>query len=178
MNTTGQDVTYTIPDVTPVIPTVIGFDGNSIETIVNGHRTITVPGTAPAFGGLAAGTSPGFYLVIEGSGSIGLGVPSLPPLVSLTGAFGIEISTTGFSIEFVAQLNLDPLGNLNASGSLTITAAGLYGTLDVTLGGGGTSAFSFSGKLALEINTTSSAQDISIFTVSTTTGAVNGIKTI
>ncbi|MBU6398761.1 MAG: hypothetical protein KGS61_00450, partial [Verrucomicrobia bacterium] len=177
MNTTGQDVTYTIPDVTPAIPTMLGFDGNSIETVVNGQRTITVPGAAPAFGGLAAG-SPGFYVLIEGSGSIGLGIPTQPPLISLTGAFGIEITTTGFSLEFVMQLNLDPLGSLNASGSLTITSAGLFGTLDVTLGGAGTSTFSFSGKLALEINTTATTQSVSIFTVDTTTGAVNGTQTI
>jgi hypothetical protein len=74
-------------------------------------------------------------------------------IFALTGSFRLEISGDGLEAEFDAQMRFDPIGQVDASGMLSITSNGVVGALQ--LGGrfslGPVQIF---GAMQLEINTT------------------------
>ncbi len=98
---------------------------------------------------------------------------------TLTGAFVLEILGT-FRVAVTATMNVGPFSNLSVNGSLTIRDVGLYGHLELNAGARFTrnaAGFTFDARLRLEINTTSSAQNISQMTVDEATGNITSTNT-
>lgn len=154
INLTGETVTYNIP------PLLQRYAGTAPVTIPAGPRQ---------FDGVTIGPA-GAYIVVQGTGTL-----SLLGRLNLAGSFRLEV-TNGLTIQMAAQLTVDPLGALNVSGSITVNSSGLIGALVVTLNAQA-GEFSFSGRLQVEINTSSSAQMVPRFTVSRS-GQVTGQEMI
>jgi hypothetical protein len=96
--------------------------------------------------------------VIQGSGEL-----VVLNSFTLTGSFKIQASAAGLSMEARARLNMGPLANIAASGSLQITSAGLVASISLaaTIGLGGIA--SLSGAATLEVNTTGVDQVVKQF---------------
>ena len=115
INLTGQEVRYNIP------PLLQPFVGTQPVIIPAGPRQLD--GTiGPA----------GAYVVVQGTGTL-----QLLGRLDVAGLFRLEISSTGLTLQMAAHISIDPLGQLNISGSITVGSAGLFGSLTVTLSAGG-----------------------------------------
>ena len=154
INLTGQAITYNIP---PLLQPYVGT------------TPVTIPAGPRQFDGVTFGPAAP-YIVIQGTGTL-----SLLGHLNLVGAFRIEVSN-GVTLQIDALLSIDPLGQLNVSGSITVNSSGLIGALVVTLNAQA-GEFTFSGKLQVEINTSTSAQMVPRFTVSRS-GQVTGQQMI
>jgi hypothetical protein len=104
-----------------------------------------VPGGAPLLGGLNAAPGPYFVFAMQG-------YLTLVKVFEVTGSFQMAFAHNQFQVKFDAQMSLAPLGQLDASGILTVTSDGIYGALQ--LGGrlelGPLELF---GAMQLEVNT-------------------------
>ena len=143
LNTTGQDVTYIVPEA---FRDVVHFDNN----------TYTISATPPG--------KPdwnGMYVALFGEGELSL----MGDALKLEGSFAVVISETGMELTAKAVLKLPLLEPLSATGTLGIVSGGLYGALEI--GGAGASsvlidggAFEVTGHFLLQVNTTSTAQTV------------------
>jgi hypothetical protein len=126
INTTSQDVNYTIPDSLPPVPTPGGGAGTT--------RILTIARGPPQADGTVGATGP--YLVITGSGT--LDVVGL----TLTGFFRFEVSSSssGTLVSLVVHMtgDISTLGNVTVDGAFQIDSDGAVALLVVN-GGAGTS---------------------------------------
>ena len=86
----------------------------------------TVPAGAPQWDGTFG--TPGFYAVMQGSGSI-----YLLDLFTVEADFRMEVSVDGLFIQAEGGLLLKDLGQVNARGYLEITSAGLVAAMSLDL---------------------------------------------
>ena len=165
LNTTGQEVSYVIPAVNPVIPTVMGPDpanpfgpAISLETVDgNGVRSLIVPGGPPtledsivSWTPTAANDGEG-YVVIFGAGSL-----TLLDTFTLNGAFRLVVSGSELAMTVDMAVDLADLGSVNATGTLLIDSTGLAGALQLGVQAGTQKSgpgFSLSGTITLLVNT-------------------------
>lgn len=155
INLTGEAITYNIP---PLLQPYVG------------NTPVTIPAGPRQFDGVTIGPA-GAYIVVQGTGTL-----RLLNSFNLVGGFRLEISGDNVTMQLAARISIDPLGQLNVSGSITVGSIGLVGALSVTLDASA-GAFSFSGKLQIEINTSGSAQMVPRFTVSSS-GQVTGTENV
>ncbi len=142
INTFGAAVNYTVPDLLkPYVTTA----------------TVTIPAGPPNLDGSLGGAGP--YVVVSGNGQL-----TLLGLYHISGAFRIQIDSTGFQMQLAGTIPVNVIGTLTVNGSLTISSAGLAGVLNMTLNYGN-SAIGFTGTMQAEINTGSTAVTIQRFTV-------------
>ena len=188
-NTTGRALEFQIPDLpsgVTAIPTITGpampfsvadptatasyetytdLDGdNQRDTDGTEPRKIVIPAGAPPAGFTTPAnwtpTTTGFYFYVFGAGTISLGGK-----FDLVGAFEIRATDTvsglTFRLDFNMSLNVQPLGSLSAAGTLAISSAGVLASVELNASATLGSAIQFSGRFFLEINTTSSAGNVS-----------------
>ncbi len=135
MNTTSKDVTYVVPSNLPPV-TIPGT-----STMVT---TLTVPRGPPQgllqSDGTFAGTgAAGPYIVITGTGTLGISLGSLDAL-SFTGFFRFELSSgpSGPLVSLVIDMTGDvgTFANISITGALQIDNSGVVALLDLGVGGG------------------------------------------
>ncbi|MCY2990036.1 MAG: hypothetical protein NTY19_19505, partial [Planctomycetota bacterium] len=111
-----------------------------------------VPGGAPKLDGTEA--APGVFVVFILDGQL-----TLASVFNLSGSYRLAISEGLFEVEANAQLALAPIGQVDASGTLRVTNAGVVGALQ--LGGRfELGPLQIYGAMQLELNTTGSDQTI------------------
>ncbi|HEX7377166.1 MAG TPA: LamG-like jellyroll fold domain-containing protein, partial [Pirellulales bacterium] len=135
LNTTGNEVTYTVPSGFPVP-----------KEVKNG--AVDIP-AAPTDVNDNAG-APGPYLIAYGNGDV-----TLEHGFDLHGNFDLQIGAAGLTADFNSQVTVLGLGILDAKGSLAADSAGVTGDLSIVtpnLNAG--TGFSLSGSFAMEVNTT------------------------
>ncbi|MEY3457290.1 MAG: hypothetical protein RL215_447, partial [Planctomycetota bacterium] len=146
-NTTGQEMGIIVPDrfmqyLSPRAKARLTSPGPDLPA-----NAYTVPAGAPLLGG--GNAAPGFYIVFGMQGFVRI-VRSF----DLNGSFQMVFANNTFEVGFDAQLRLDPIGQVDASGSLTMHQQGLVGALQ--LGGrfelGPVKIY---GAMQLEVNSTS-----------------------
>ncbi|MCC5833759.1 MAG: hypothetical protein JJU20_03415, partial [Opitutales bacterium] len=104
---------------------------------------------------------------------------SLINLVNINGYLSIKVDGVGFSFDVNGSVEIKPLGTLNASGSLDISAAGIVGSLQLGATSGASLGFgvvNFEGRFQIAINTTTSTQPIRVLNVHSGSGAVAGFR--
>jgi hypothetical protein len=101
--------------------------------------------------------------------------------VTITGDFNLQVNPAGFTVEVSGTVSIPLFGSLNVFGSMRLTSAGLVASLSI---GGGTnqslsspsiSQIAISGRLQIEVNTTSSVQTIQRLVIDEQTGVVSGL---
>jgi hypothetical protein len=160
-NTSGQEYVYQVPD--------------KFLTRVD-YSSLTITAGAPRPDGSHA--APGAYVVLDGTGAIGIA-----STVDVTGDVYVYVTETELQVNAAGTLT-DRAGILPAvqvAGDLFVSGAGMVGSLQIAAGGAtslfSTGAFSLSGVFQLEINTTGSAQSIQVLDISATDGSINGFRT-
>ena len=148
-NTTGADVTYTIPNTLPGLP-----DGQGGNTL----RTLTIPGGPPQADGTAGAAGP--YIVITGSGELDI------VGLTLNGFFRFEAAENNGAVQvsLVVSMSVNLTaagGDVTVLGALVVNDQGVQALLEVQ-GGNGTgvknqdfgNGIVFSGTFQLAINST------------------------
>ncbi|MDP1580398.1 MAG: calcium-binding protein, partial [Candidatus Didemnitutus sp.] len=133
----------------------VNTTGSAIATI--GLNTVNLPA--------------GPYMRVQVTGTI-----TLLSILSLDGSATFLFQGDLLKLEITASANLNPLGSLNATGSLTLSSAGMWGSLSLAGSLTGIPAISFSGAFLLAINTTNSAKTVKVLNVDPLTGTVSGQK--
>ena len=145
-NTTGVDLGINIADrfmpyLSPRAKSRLQSPGNGLPATY-----YVVPGGAPLLNGQQA--APGAYIVVTMEGSL-----TLVDVFEMTGSFQMAFANSVFEVKFAAQMRLEPIGQVDASGILNVSMDGVYGALQ--LGGqfklGPVEIF---GAMQLELNTT------------------------
>ncbi len=159
VNTSGQEFVYTVPD--------------KFLSEVD-YTTLTITAGAPQPDGSEA--NPGFYAILDGSGTIGIA-----DTIDIVGDLYFSVTETALQLQtsgtVTDRANLLPASQV--AGDILIDSAGLVGSLQVA-GGAQTSlfdsgAFSLAGQFQLEVNTTSTAQTIQVLDIAPD-GSVVGLK--
>jgi len=156
MNTSGQAYTYEVPE-------------EFLDDV--DYTSLTIPAGAPQPDGTEG--APGFYVVLDGDGTIGL-----LDTVDLVGSFYVQVSTEELRLMADATMSAPLLPNLAAAGELRINGDGVLGNLQI--GGSsavdlfGVDAFSMNGQFQLEVNTMDTAQTIRRLNIADD-GSVNGL---
>ena len=159
LNTSGQQYNYEVPEQ---FQAAVGF------------TELIIPAGAPRPDGSEA--DPGFYAVLDGTGSIGV-----MGAVDITGDIyfaatenDLRLTTTG---SFSDRNDLIPATAV--AGDLIISDAGLVGSLSVAAGASldvfNVAGFGLTGQFQLEMNSTSSPQEITVLNVSSD-GSVDGTE--
>jgi hypothetical protein len=139
MNTTSTDITYTVPDD---LPAVSVYDSNGNKT--GETRSLTIPRGPPQGLLLSNGTfdtigAAGPYIVITGSGTLGITLGSLDAL-SLQGFFRFELSSSsaGPVVSLIVSMTGDvgTFASVSVTGALQITNDGVVALLNLGVGGG------------------------------------------
>ena len=182
MNTTGENISFQIPSPTPGAPAgstvapIMGPDFSSsnvlatisYETMVNGHRTISIPDGAPPTGTTNFVTwtanTPNAYIILLGRGSLTVGSLSISGTLNLVAAYS-PVTGLSFALEADAAMNLAVNGttlfSFNVLGAIQINSSGLVAALTLSRSNGfntpGGLGFTLSATFTLEINTTGSA---------------------
>ncbi|MFM8477800.1 MAG: hypothetical protein ACKOEO_18610, partial [Planctomycetaceae bacterium] len=164
-NTTGDELGIAVP---PRFEGYLSDRAKARLVNVNGTKMYTVPAGAP----LANGDheAPGSYAVFMMSGSL-----TLASVFALTGNYRMVIANGRFEVSFDAGMSLAPIGQVDASGILSISSAGVYGALQ--LGGkfkvGPVEIF---GAMQLEMNTTTAPVTIDRIQYDFNSGSVSDGK--
>jgi hypothetical protein len=157
MNTTSNDVVYNIPATLPPV-TVPGT-----STLLT---TMTIPrgppqGLLQADGTFASYGAAGPYIVVTGTGTLGISIGSLDAL-SFQGFFRFELSSSsaGPVVSLLVNMQGDVLGfaNVNVTGALLINSKGVVALLAMDLAAGKTTDFgagvTLTANFQLAINST------------------------
>lgn len=196
-NTTGQDVTYTLPkDLTAIITQMDGqvdtssgglFDhlkqqmtrlnmlyggANGLVSLPDADTlSLTIPGGMPKIdlvGHISGNAAPGPYFIVQGNGNV-----NVLNTFTLTGSFVISASADGVELGAQAKLHLGPVADIAASGIIDIGPNGLVAALslaaDINLGG----IASFDAAATFEINTTGSAATVKEYVYDDASGTIS-----
>jgi Ca2+-binding RTX toxin-like protein len=169
LNTTGQDLTITIPKNyvdflignsaipdSPVLDsTLIGSltteFSNRLALNTDGSATFTISGTAPD------ATTPGFYLVVTFHAEL-----TIARMFVIEADFRLEITDRKFDLGFDGTLKLGGFGSFGVSGGAVIDQNGFaaYGelTVDINL----LSLVEITGEAQLKINTATSGDHVTV----------------
>lgn len=196
MNTTGENISYRIPDAIPTpgaqnIPTVTGPDFSSsnvlatisYETIVNGHRTLSIPEGAPPTGTTnfvtwtATNSNP--YLMILGRGNLTVGSLTISGTLNVLASYS-PVTGLSFSLQANAKLNLAVNGtslfSFTVTGFIQINNKGLVAALTITRSAGTSlpsgMGFTLTATFTLEINTTGTAVTVPGTSITVAPGAL------
>ena len=123
-NTLGKQVGIAIPD--RFMPYLSERAKARLTSLGPGlpRNYYSVPAGAPLLGGQFGPAGPYFLFRMEGSASV-------VSVFEMTGEFQMVFTSGTFQVKFDAQMSLDPLGQLDASGILTVTSDGVYGALQL-----------------------------------------------
>ncbi len=146
-NTTGEDVTYIIPNFNPPIPTVTGE--TNIGTPEDPIRQIVVPAGPPRLG--EPNGPAGAYFVISGQGGL-----TVADTVELSGQFSIEVSAEGVSLFVNMEVIVEGAELGFVTGAMRISQAGViaYFSTGVQFGNEGETGVFFNVGVTVAINTT------------------------
>ncbi|MEN9554493.1 MAG: hypothetical protein RLZZ232_779, partial [Planctomycetota bacterium] len=157
MNTSGQDITYVVPD--------------SMRALTD-RTSFTVPAGPPKLGG---GYGPaGTYVVAMGAGTL-----DLLNLVQINGEFRFEISSTKVDLFVGATIDLGPFGDAGISGNMQFGAEGAAGAFSIAIESGLDGAgLKLQGQFQFEFNTGSAPATVRTIDVDKATGEVKGFKDV
>lgn len=141
-------------------------------------------GAGPDRAGFEVNTGPGAEPVLLAFNELLInvhliGMVHIADLVDFNGDFRLTITPRRIEVEIEADLELGPLGKLEAAGFLNVSDQGIVASLQLSqqvgISGFGADLFEFSGRYQLELNTTNRAQTIQRLNVDKETGEVNGL---
>ncbi|HEX8915596.1 MAG TPA: hypothetical protein VF796_24800, partial [Humisphaera sp.] len=181
LNSTDRQYSYTIPSGTGFekilnSPTALT---PSLKAQVGSGGTVVIPARVPkvnADGTLTEVGAPGPYLVVAGSGHLGLGVGGVN-VFSLDADLQFQAARDGVVVQVDGQINLGGFGNVSASGYLSVTAAGTVASIRIQRALS-TAALSLSGAAYLEVNTTGSDAQVQQYTFDRASGKVSDTKSL
>ncbi len=199
VNTTGEAVTYTVPnDLVNIIDQVsagsfsgdIDNDGpqlnsslltamqTEIDTITGtpagNNIQLTIPAGVPSInqaGQVTGHGTPGPYFILSGNGDL-----TILDAISIDGEVQLQASPDGIAISLAASLDFGPLTGISISKTIDISAGGLIGALPL----GGTFNFApvatLQAAATLEINTSGQDQTVQEYTFDESTGQISSTK--
>jgi hypothetical protein len=199
VNTTGQAVTYTVPnDLENIIEQVntSSFSGQidnsgpdlgdslltamktEIDTITGTQSGndihLTIPAGVPSINraGQVTGYGPaGPYFIISGNGDL-----TILDAISIDGEVQLQASPDGIAISLAASLDFGPLTGISISKTIDLGAGGLIGALPLN----GTFNFApvatLQAAATLEINTSGEDQTVQEYTFDDSTGQISSTK--
>ncbi len=160
LNTFEQEMTYTIPEELPPL-----YQDTDQET-----RDIVITAYPPSLDG-ASGPAAA-HVVIMGAGSM-----TIDGVFELQGSFRIMLLADRFELEMDMTMSLEPLGQLDARGTLVITEAGIVAGLQLGVQGStpsdvGEGDLAFTALFQFEMNTTNGPAEITRYKVDPSTKAI------
>ncbi len=199
VNTTGQAVTYTVPnDLVNIIEQVSAgsFSGEidnsgpalgsslltamqtEIDTITGtpsgDNIQLTIPAGVPSInqaGQVTGQGAAGPYFIISGNGDL-----TILHAISIDGEVQLQASPDGIAISLVASLDFGPLTAIHISKTIDLGAGGLIGALPL----GGTFNFApfatLQAAATLEINTSGQDQTVQEYSFDESTGQISSTK--
>ncbi|MEY3226396.1 MAG: hypothetical protein RLZZ536_1015, partial [Planctomycetota bacterium] len=151
MNTSQQDITYTVP---------------AAMQALSGKSTFTIPAGPPLLGG---GNDPAaLYIVAMGTGTL-----DLASQLTINGEFRFAISTEKVDLFVGGTIIIDSFGSLGVSGNFQLGTNGAAGALSIAVSAGISGAgIALSGVMQLEFNTGPNSATVRTLDISPVTGAV------